>query len=212
MERIKVLERFSTSIISDAVEKVVGFKTTMESSIKPMFPCKIVGYAATCLNSKTKLPAPPDKLMSLIDSLDETHVLVQVFEDTETNISGWGGLLTLASSTNKIRGTILNCCTRDLDDIMNLKYPVFSKGTTPYSGAGKYSIKSVQTDVNCGGVSVSPMDIIFADQDGVVVIPKDHIDDVILEAKNILEAEEKMVRLINESGSISKAFKMIQQI
>lgn len=211
----KIIDQFKkipTSTISDAIEEVTGMRGYMDHDVRPLFPTKIVGQAVTVLNRMAKRPSPPIKLMKAIDDAKNGSILVVAFEDAEQNITGWGGLLTFAAIQQNLAGTILNCGVRDTAEIIEKKYPVFSRSIIPTTAAGKYTVVDTQIPVNCGGVMVNPGDIIVADLDGVVVVPKNEAEKVLEAALDMEEKEAAMIADMKETGSIYLTFKKILRI
>jgi len=209
---IKLFLDIPASSISDAVESVTGFRGYMDQEIKPLYPVKIVGFAVTVLNQRSSAPKPPLMLMEAIDEAHEGDVLVEVFQDAGKNASAWGGLLTEGALQKKLSGTVTNSTTRDSAEIIGKKYPVFSNGTTPSTGGGKYSVVAKNITVVCGGVTVNPGDLIVADSDGVVVVPRKDIDAVYELCVKIEADEKEMVKDMQKTGSLLKTFKKFERI
>ena len=85
----------------------------------------------------------------------------------------------------KIAGIVLDGPIRDIDEIGKWDFPVYCTGTTP-GGPYKEGPGEVNVPVSCGGVSVNPGDIILADPDGVIVIPRKDAPQILedVEAEN----------------------------
>jgi len=209
---IKLFMDIPASTISDAVEEITGFRGYMDQKIKPIFPVRIVGYAVTVLNQRASKPKAPLLLMEAIDEANEGDVLVNVFEDAGENASSWGGLLTEGALQKKLAGTITNSPTRDAWEITNKKYPVFSNGTTPSTGGGKYSVVAKNIPVTCGGVTVRPGDLVVGDPDGVVIVPRENVDEVYKVCVKIEADEKEMVKDMQKTGSLLATFKKIERI
>lgn len=215
MEKINNIKKFldiPASTISDAVESITGFRGYMDQKIKPIFPVKIVGFAVTVLNQRASKPKAPVVLMEAIDEANEGDILINVFQDAGENASAWGGLLTEGAIQKKLGGTITNSATRDSWEIITKKYPVFSNGTTPATGGGKYSVVAKNIPVSCGGVTVNPGDLVVGDPDGVVVVPREHINTVYELCAKIESDEKKMVKDMQKTGSLLATFKKIERI
>jgi len=69
--------------------------------------------------------------------------------------------------------------TRDTQAIMQMKFPVFIRGISPYDSKGRSEVIDVDCPIQCGDVLVNPGDVIFADYDGVVCIPQDMAEEVV---------------------------------
>lgn len=97
-----------------------------------------------------------------------------------------------------IAGVIIDGTSRDKSDILALHFPVYSRGYCPAGTTKKVPAIFPESFV-CGGVSVKKGDLIFADEDGVVVIPGEVEDEVIEKALAKYEHEKEILKKI-ESG------------
>ena len=79
---------------------------------------------------------------------------------------------------------------------------MFYKYISPNDAMGRFSITEWQTNVTIGNVIVHPGDYIFADYDGVVVVPKDIIMEVLEKAEGIVETENKIRAEVKEGASL----------
>ena len=105
----------------------------------------------------------------------------------------WGELLSTAAMVKGAVGAVMDGATRDVDQISELGFPVFSAGFSPLDSAGRQEVVEPGTTVRCGNANVSPGDWVVGDIMGVVVIPHGLIEDVVrlAEAK---DARESTVR------------------
>ena len=87
-------------------------------------------------------------------------------------------------------GMVVDGSIRDVVSIKNSGFPVFCRGVTA-SASAKHGVGQINISISCGGVSVSPGDIIVGDADGVVVIPQDKAEGVLLAAQNKLGKDQK---------------------
>ena len=88
----------------------------------------------------------------------------------------------------KVAGIVLDGPIRDIDEIGKWDFPVYCTGTTP-GGPYKEGPGEVNVPISCGGISVNPGDIILADPDGVIVIPRKDAAKVLEDAKNFQAAD-----------------------
>lgn len=96
----------------------------------------------------------------------------------------------------KVSGIVIDGPIRDIDEIRNLDFPVYGTGTTP-GGPYKEGPGEVNVPISCGGISVNPGDIILADYDGVIVIPRNDSEVILEKAKKL---KEKDAAKVAESG------------
>ena len=106
--------------------------------------------------------------------------------------------------TKKIAGIVLDGPIRDIDEIGHWDFPVYCTGTTP-GGPYKEGPGEINVPISCGGVSVNPGDIILADPDGVIVIPRKDAPVILEESKNFQAADEKKLIAARE-GTANRAW------
>jgi regulator of RNase E activity RraA len=125
--------------------------------------------------------APGDNLMlhSAIYEAPEGSIIVVDGVDSEYAVAG--GNVCAVAKNRGIKGFIIDGVIRDLIEISDMKFPVFAKGVHPVPGK-KEVYSELGTSITCGGVNVSTGDIIVADVEGIVVIPKSRKDEVFLMA------------------------------
>ena len=110
----------------------------------------------------------------------------------------WGGLMTRAAIKKKIGGLVIDGAVRDSAEICALGFPCFARACVP-CGPHKNFGGEIDADIACGGVSVSPGDLIIGDGDGVTVVPLERIDET-LEAFKALKAKEAKALSALEAG------------
>ena len=86
-------------------------------------------------------------------------------------IGPWGELLSTAARARGAAGAVTDGLARDVKLIRDMRFPVFCGGIGPLDSKGRGMVMKIDVPVDCGGVAVSPGDWIFADIDGVCVIP-----------------------------------------
>ena len=105
----------------------------------------------------------------------------------------FGDMMANACLARGIAGVIIDGTCRDREDIKALKFPVYSRGTCP-AGTVKKSRARINIPVTVGGVRVCPDDIIFADGDGIVVVPQDEADEVFARALKKYDKEQMILQ------------------
>ena len=98
-----------------------------------------------------------------------------VVEADENNYAVAGGNVCAVAQQNGIAGFVIDGVIRDLGELRNLNFPVFAHGVFPKPG-GKSKNGASQVSIDCGGVTVNSGDLIVADEEGIVVVPKSEIE------------------------------------
>ena len=95
-------------------------------------------------------------------------------------VSGvWGELLSTAAIARGFVGVVTDGLTRDVTGITDLRFPVYATGTSPLDSAGRQEFVSFGDSVTLGGVTIRAGDWVVADNLGAVVIPAEHLEQVI---------------------------------
>ena len=94
---------------------------------------------------------------------------------------------------------------RDTPQIRRIQFPVFSRGVAPSTTINHYRALPTNTPLTCAGVRVNPGDIISADEDGVVVIPKARAAEILKKAQDLDNTEHSMMPFIEKFKSIKEA-------
>lgn len=195
--------KVSTASVADAVDKIAGKRGYMDHAIKPRISeKKIVGPAVTVREGPTDEFVPPRHALDLIDESPEGSVIV-IAIDGEADVAVWGGLMTAGAEVNGLAGAVLDGGVRDVIEIRrDSDFQVFARSVSPGTTLGRFKTLSSNEPVVCGGITVSPDDLIVADLDGVVVVPKGHAEAVLAMATEIEEREAEQARLIRETKSL----------
>jgi 4-hydroxy-4-methyl-2-oxoglutarate aldolase len=103
-----------------------------------------------------------------------------------------GANLMTRASNKGIKGVVVEACNRDAAEIRNLPMPVFSQGVAIKMVPPNLKIAfEEKLPIDFGGAKIYPGDIILGDNDGVIVIPKERLDDVIYQLEMIAEVERE---------------------
>lgn len=186
------LLRLPTGNIADNNNSVPG-QGVMETGIKPVDPkMKMIGRAFTA----RCVPGDNLALHQALNAAQPGDVLIlDVHGYSEAG--HFGDIMATACKIRGLAGVVIDGSCRDSEDIRELGFPVFARGFNP-SGTVKESLAVLNVPVHCGGILVKPGDIVFGDCDGVVVIPKEHEDEVFKKAEAKFEHEKEIIRQLQE--------------
>lgn len=199
--------------VSDAIEQVLHEKHYMSHTVQPIFPTKFVGTALTVqlVKAENNDPNALGGMLAAIDSGGKDSVYVMQVEDG-ADIAGMGGLMGTAMAARGFAGAVVDGGVRDLPQLKRIGFPVFSTGAVPSTSVGHYRFEGVNVPVKCAGTTVNAGDIITADQDGVVVVPKDRALEILLRAQKLDNTEHAMYPFIERLHSIVAAVKEFGRI
>ncbi|MEA2523068.1 MAG: 4-hydroxy-4-methyl-2-oxoglutarate aldolase [Thermomicrobiales bacterium] len=178
-ERIALYDRMArelyVAVISDILDSLGYRNQVMQASIRPVDPGSnyvLVGRAATIqCTPQYEVPLEPyTGVIAAIDSLQPGDVAV-IGTGGHEGAAYWGELFSNAALARGARGTVIDGFHRDTRKVLELGYPLFSTGARPFDSAGRATVSSHGRPVVCGGVLVRPNDVVFAEIDGIAVIP-----------------------------------------
>ena len=115
-------------------------------------------------------------------------IVIDGEQDRDTGSIGSNNTLTW--KTKGARGIVTSGGARDTDELIKQKIPLYLKKIGRGIRPGRNEVESVNQPVMCGGVLVRPGDVVVADGDGVIVVPREHAEEVAKAAKQILEADK----------------------
>lgn len=185
-----LLDNATTDNVSDAMKKVCG-KNGVIRNVKPVDgKSKIVGKIRTAQTNSSDWGTG----IKAIYECEEDEILLIDCSDDETAI--WGELASQAAQKHGLQATVINGASRDTEGIKNLGYPVYSKATMPNAG---YALNNgvINERLNIEGNVIVNGDYIVGDSEGVVVVPKERIDDVLEEVSNIKKFEKNLMAQMN---------------
>jgi regulator of RNase E activity RraA len=125
-------------------------------------------------------------LHAAIHRADPGSVIVVESGDVEYALAG--GNVCAVAQRRGIAGFVLDGVIRDVAEIRERGFPVFARGVVPIPGR-KAAVVPLNIAVRCGGVAVSPGDIVVADEEGIVVVPAGRQEQVLRDARTRQDKE-----------------------
>lgn len=188
-------------IVCDVLD-VLGYRNcAMHQRLRPLDPgnCVIVGRARTLRWMETDYieEGAYNLEIEAVDSLKQNDVVIHSSDFARTN-APWGELMSTIAKRNGSVGSICDSMIRDCTKIISMGYPLFYTGIRPVDSLGRGQVMAYDVPVRCGGVVVNPGDLIFADFDGVVVVPRDLEDEVLgLAYDKVFKENQSRADLLN---------------
>lgn len=195
-------EKLSTTNVSDA-EDALGVKGATYG-IRPMREAwgKVVGRAVTVKMAAAGEVKNEHHLGMTAISLAEPGDVIIIDNGGRLDTSCWGGILANSAKAKGVGAVIVDGATRDLDDCIEINFPMYARGTVVWTARGRIMEQSTNEMISFGGVQVQPGDVVMGDRSGVVIVPWSHVDEVLAKAEELYEKEEAMVREILSSGDV----------
>ncbi len=199
-EDLEFLETLFTPLVSDTMDRLGISNYVLDHSIQSVFSdphLKVAGYAYPCRVIPTEEYIEIDTLLKMVDSIPEDSVVI-VAADSDIGAALWGGLMSARAVARRARGAVVNGGVRDLEQISRLGFPVFGKYRCIKDIRRRGYMAEYGVDVIIDKVQVRCGDIIFADANGVVVIPSQFKKQVFFELHKSFDGENR-----TESGLLS---------
>jgi 4-hydroxy-4-methyl-2-oxoglutarate aldolase len=193
--------------VADAIEQLYGKKMYMTHDMRPLFTTKFAGPAVTVQLRKEEHTEGSKALQGMMDAIDEAapgSVYVMSLENG-LDYAGLGGLMSTAMKYRGFAGAVVDGGVRDTPQVSKLQFPVFSRGVVPSTTVNHFRVTGKNVAVTCAGVSVRPGDIIAADTDGVVVVPRENAAAILTKAQQLDQTEHSMYPFIEKYKSIREA-------
>lgn len=197
-KREEILSKISTANLSDAshrrgvlkgINRVCGEKE------------KVFGKALTV---KT-MPGDWAKPVEALEEADKGDILV--IDSGGKELAVWGELASNSAIKKGVKAVIIDGGVRDVSDIKDLGFPVWAKYKTPEAGEPK-GYGEIKAEITCGKAKVGNGDYILADEDGIIVIPKREVDEMLNRAKMVFENEERVREEIKEGSTLSEVIEL----
>ena len=163
--------------------------------IKPGF--HMVGRALTVRTMNGDWAKP----IEAIDKANENTVIV--VDANGGDIAIWGELATRSAMKKGIAGVVIDGAVRDLDDLLQLDFPIFCKHVSSDAGEPK-GFGEIGTEIRCGGVLVRNGDWVIGDDSGVVVVPQEIAQEIANRALDVRERENRIREEIERGSSLGK--------
>jgi 4-hydroxy-4-methyl-2-oxoglutarate aldolase len=196
-DRLSLYDRMASelyvAVVSDILDSL-GFRDqVMAAGICPIDPSSrkvTVGRAHTVLYAPIyEVPKEPyTTIIAAIDALTEGDV--GIVATAGVNATYWGELFSNAALARGARGMVMDGYHRDTRKILDLGFPVFSTGARPVDVAGRAQAIDYDVPVVCGGVLVRPGDIVFAEIDGIAIIPHEVAEETVTKALEKVRTED----------------------
>lgn len=198
-----------TGAVADILDEKGYRNQCLSKELRPILPDRrAAGFAFPALGEATAdvgYDCRPEILKFLAAIPAESVV---VFDPGKEKVcAAWGEFMALVARNNGCRGVVVDGPIRDTEMIVQAGFQIFGTGFWPVSSVGRWR------PVHCGhtivmhGVEVRPGDFVLGDIDGVVVVPRPLIEEVLVAAEGCYQAERSMKEELRAGKTMEEVFK-----
>jgi regulator of RNase E activity RraA len=198
--------------VCDILDSLGYRNQAMHHRLRPLLPdrnnCGFVGRARTVRWMEADYIREDDPYgieIEAVDSLKPGDVVVHSTDAAGTN-APWGGLMSTVAKRNGAVGCVCDSQIRDCNQIIEMGFPVYYTGIRPLDSMGRGMVMAYDVPISCGGVLVKPGNLIFADFDGIVVVPNEVEQEVFVQAKEKVHKENLSNKELLEGRSLREVF------
>ncbi|WP_248768195.1 RraA family protein [Pseudomonas sp. MWU12-2345] len=205
-QRVWLLEHsatLDTASLSDALDSL-GIDAGLLGIVQQVPGTRCSGFAFTVLYEPVESGDGFKNAANYIDDVPPGSVIVSS-NAGRLDATVWGDILTHVAVSRNIRGTLIDGAARDIDTVIRLGYPLFSRGRFMQSGKNRVQLKATQVPVQIGGVTIQPGDLIVGDASGCLVIPIAHAEEVIKRAIAVEKTERDIIESVGQGLSLAEA-------
>jgi regulator of RNase E activity RraA len=201
-ELVALFAGLDTPGVSDAMDKLGLHGQAL--GIMPLadYTKVVVGPAFTV--KYVPASVPPGTVGDFIDDVAEGDVVV-IDNDGRIDCTVWGDIMTQYAGLRRIAGTVIDGVCRDVNKALGDNYPLFTAGRFMRTGKDRVQVESVNTTVGIGTVRVASRDIVVADANGVVIVPRGRAREVAETARKIEETESRIREQLAQGKTLGEA-------
>lgn len=201
-------EKLYTGAVADILDEKGFRRQCLAPDFRPIFPEKrAAGFAFPALGeacADVSYDCRPAILQFLKSIPAESMV---VFDPGREKVcAAWGEFMALVARNNGCRGVVVDGPIRDTEMIMQAGFQIFGAGFWPVSSVGRWRPVHVGQPVLVRGVEVRPGDLVLGDVDGVVIVPKPMVEEVLLAAEACYQAERSMKEELRAGKTMDEVF------
>lgn len=201
-------EKIFTAAVNDALRERKLLRQTLPNNLVPLRETmKSAGFAFTIKGAKNlTLKNEMAERAKMLDDIQENSFVVW---DTSLDMESahWGECMTMAAQRKHCRGAVVDGGVRDTDRVLELGFPLWIKFRSSNGMLGRFRISSWQTPISMGEVIVHPGDLIFADLDGALCVPRSICVPILERAEEIAHGESELKKWILEGMSAQEIVK-----
>jgi len=186
-------ESLYAAVVADALDSL-GLRNQSPRISLPPYSSQslLVGRCKTTLwtDMYHDDPKPYELELKAIDNCTADSVMICAAVGSMRSAL-WGELLSTASRNTGCVGAIVDGAIRDVEKLREMEFPVFAKGTSVYDSQHRQRVIDLDVPVEIAGIRFCPGDLVFADIDGIVVVPQEVEKEALRRAWDKVNAENR---------------------
>ncbi len=208
-----IRDKLFTAVVGDVLDTLGYQKQFLAQPIKPLVAqTRLVGRAMPVLEADYPEGAgngplndqPFGVMFEALDDLKPGEIYIA--SGSSFDYALWGGLMSLRGQVLGAAGAVLNGYVRDTEEIKRLGFPVFARGSYAQDQGVRGKVLDYRVPIVLDGVKIAPGDLIFADDEGVLIIPQAVEQQAITGALEKAAMENKVAIAIGGGMSTQQAF------
>lgn len=207
-----ITKNLYVAAVCDILDELGYRNQAMHQRLRPLLPdpekCGFIGRARTFRWMETDYIVeenPYGLEIECMDSLKKGDVAVHSTDYSGTN-APWGELMSTIAKRNGVTGCVCDSQIRDCVKIMKMGFPVFYSGIRPLDSKGRAIVQAYDVPIRCGEVLVNPGEIVYADFDGIVVVPGAVEEEVFQKAREKVSSENATRKELLEGKSLREVY------
>lgn len=208
LDRVQELTRYYTPLVSDVMDELGLPSGVLPREITPVLPAPrrvVAGRAFPCRVEPTDEYVEIDMILAMIDSIPPgSFVLVAATADIDAAL--WGGLMSTGAMNRGATAAAVNGGVRDIAQIADLDFPVFGTDRRIKDIRRRGEMSAFGVSVQIGGVTVHPGDGVIGDANGVVVVPKGSLDQILDRLGGAVDEENAVAKGLGEGKGANDLF------
>jgi regulator of RNase E activity RraA len=196
-------EQLYTGAVCDVLREFCLLDQALPGYMRPLNDEHTVAGIAFTVKSapNVKITGELTFRSEMLDAMGtDTFVMWDTSNDEKATL--WGGVMTATAAGRGVKAACIDGGIRDTHQIKARNFPIYYKYRSPNGSLGRCLFTHYQVPIKIGDVVIKPGDVILADIDGVLCVPRDLAYDVLLRAEEIHTNEKKIFRWVAEGQTI----------
>ncbi len=203
--------RLPTAALTDVMDELGLSRQTLPPAIQALAPdMRVAGYAFTARGrARQARPRERDatlrRFLEMLTAVPADSVLVLASNDSTA--AHFGELSAAWLRARRVRGAVIDGATRDSTAISRLRFPTFVRYRTPQDSVPRWRVSDWGLPVVIGGIRVTLGDVIVADRDGIVVVPRRAAHEVLVRSERLVGTEHRVRAALRRGMSPLDAYR-----